>query len=114
MNAYIPPHLCSVNYITIDDAVREVKLRGRGALMSKVDLQDAYKTIVVRPEVYHLLGSSWTNDDGTTVYYVDHVLPFGLRPSAYLFDLFATGLEFSTHLSGCTNVCQDARMCVII
>jgi hypothetical protein len=104
VNAFIPTDLCSVSYISVDDAVREVKLRGRGALMSKIDLQDAYKSILVRPEDYHYLGSSWTDDAGNTVYYLDHVLPFGMRSSANLFDLFATGLEFAMHLHGCTNV----------
>jgi hypothetical protein len=65
--------------------------------MNKIALQDAYKSIVVRPEDYHYLGSSWTDDSGTTVYYLDHVLPFGMRSSANLFDLFATGLEFAMH-----------------
>ena len=45
VNEYIPADLCSVNYISIDDAVREVKLRGKGALMSKLDLQDAYNAL---------------------------------------------------------------------
>ena len=74
--------------------------------MSKLDLQDAYKCIVVRPEDYHYLGSSWENEDGSISYFLDHVLPFGLRSSANLFDLFATGLEFGMHVGGCSNVCH--------
>jgi hypothetical protein len=104
VNAFIPADLCSVSYISVDDAVREVKLRGRGSLMSKIDLQDAYKSIAVRPEDYHYLGSSWTDQVGKTVYYLDHVLPFGMRSSANLFDLFATGLEFAMYVHGCTNI----------
>ena len=69
--------------------------------MSKLDLRDAYKCIVVNPEDWHHLGSSWTNDAGSTEYYIDHVLPFGMRSSAMLFDLFASGLEFSMSLNGC-------------
>ena len=106
VNEYIPSDLCSVNYISIDDAVREVKIRGPGSLMSKLDLQDAYKCIVVRPEDYHYLGSSWVGEDGKISYFLDHVLPFGLRSSANLFDLFATGLEFSMFLGGCSNICH--------
>jgi hypothetical protein len=104
VNLFIPSDLCSVSYMSVSDAVREVTRRGRGALMSKIDLQDAYKTIVVRPEDYHYLGSSWTDESGTTTYYLDHVLPFGLRSSAFLFDLFASGLEFAMYTSGCTNI----------
>ena len=58
VNSHIDPVLCSVAYISIDNAVSALKLRGTGALMSKVDLRDAYKNIVVRPEDWHHLGSS--------------------------------------------------------
>jgi hypothetical protein len=106
VNAYIDPLLCSVSYISVDTAVREVKLRGRYALMSKIDLKDAYKNIVVRPADWHHLGSTWVNDQGQTEYFVDHVLPFGLRSSAKLFDLFASGVEFCMYLNKCSNVCH--------
>ena len=72
--------------------------------MCKVDLKDAYKSIVVRPADWHLLGSTWVNDDGILQYYMDHVLPFGLRSSARLFDNFASALEFCMSLRGVTCV----------
>ena len=59
--------------------------------MCKVDLKDAYKSIVVRPQDWPLLGSTWLNRNGDTEFYIDHVLPFGLRSSAKLFNLFASG-----------------------
>jgi hypothetical protein len=40
------------------------------------------------------LGSSWQKETGEIQYYIDHVLPFGLRSSAVLFNKFADGLEF--------------------
>jgi hypothetical protein len=43
VNSFIAPELCSVQYVTIDDAVRMVKQCGRGCLMGKLDLKDAYK-----------------------------------------------------------------------
>ena len=104
VNAHINPILCTVSYISVDHAVAQLKLRGPGGLMSKIDLRDAYKNIVVRPEDWHHLGSSWVDDAGETVYYVDHVLPFGLRSSAMLFDLFASGLEFCMLHNGASNV----------
>jgi hypothetical protein len=64
VNAFIPPHMCSVSYISVDDAIRQVKLRGRGSLMSKLYLKDAYKCVTVGPEDRHYLGSSWVDDDG--------------------------------------------------
>jgi len=72
--------------------------------MSKLDLQDAFKHVVVNPNDWHLLGSSWRSIDGTVQYYVDLVLPFGLRSSPYLFDQFATGLEFIMNCKGVSIV----------
>jgi hypothetical protein len=71
--------------------------------MSKLDLKDAYKCVTVRPEDRHYLGSSWVDDDGHIMYYLDNVLPFGLRSSAALFNLFACGLEFGMLQAGATN-----------
>ena len=104
VNSHIDPLLCSVSYVSIDNAVKALRLRGRHSLMSKIDLKDAYKNIMVRPADWHHLGSTWVNDDGETEFFVDHVLPFGLRSSAMLFDLFASALEFAMYLNKCTNV----------
>jgi hypothetical protein len=104
VNFYISADNSSVHYISIDDAVRHVKSKGRGALMCKVDLKDAYKSIVVRPADWHLLGTTWASEDGILQYYIDHVLPFGLRSSARLFDYFASALEFCMSLRGVTCV----------
>ena len=41
------------------------------------------------PEDYWLLGFSWGNE-----YWTDCFLPFGLRMSPFIFDLFAKGLHF--------------------
>lgn len=102
VNSFIPKDLCSVSYASVHDAVTLIKKSGKNSLCSKIDLEDAYKNILVRKEDWHLLGSSWLNDDGYIEYYLDHVLPFGLRSSAKLFNLFADGLEFAMYLHGCT------------
>jgi hypothetical protein len=103
VNSFIPAHMCTVSYISVDDAVKQVKLRGKHSLMSKLDLKDAYKCVTVRPEDRHYLGSSWVDDDGHVKFYLDNVLPFGLRSSATLFNLFASGLEFGMLNVGATN-----------
>ena len=74
--------------------------------MCKADLEDAYKAIVVRPSDWHYLGSSWINDDKETEYYLDHVLPFGLKSSANIFTLFADGLQFCMEHEGISNCCH--------
>jgi hypothetical protein len=104
INSHIPAELCSVSYVSVDDAVKLVRQAGVGARMSKIDLTDAYKNIRVREKDWHLLGSSWTDDQGETVYYIDHVLPFGLRSSAVLFNHFADGLEYVMFQNGVSKL----------
>ena len=103
VNSGITHEDSTVTYISVYDAVKQVKLRGRFAKMCKVDLRDAYKQILVHKDDWKYLGSTWLNDKGQTEYYVDHVLPFDLRSSAKLFDLFAQGLEYFILKSGVTN-----------
>lgn len=103
VNSFIPSDKCSVKYISIDDAVAEVKKRGKNYLMSKIDLAHAYKQIAVRPKDWPLLGNTWLNDNGQLEYYFDTVLPFGCRSSAVLFNKFACGLEYMILNNGVTN-----------
>ena len=103
INCFIPSELCSVKYISVEDAVSLVKERGPGCLMSKVDLSNAYKQVGVRPKDWPLLGTTWLNDEGSTEYYYDTVLPFGCRSSAVQFDKMAQGLEYMMKLDGATN-----------
>ena len=62
--------------------------------MAELDVEDAYKLIMVRLEDLDLLGSYWVNDEGHTEYYVDLVL-FGLRNDPLLFNMFASAFEFN-------------------
>jgi hypothetical protein len=94
VNAFIPENLCSISYVSIDTAVNIVKRLGPGTLMAKLDLENAYKQIGVRPCDWSLLGSTWQNEMGQIEYYFDTVLPFGGRSSAALFNSFADGLEY--------------------
>ena len=99
---------CSVHYITMDKIASLVKHCGSGCFMAKLDLEDAYKHIMVRCEDRELLGSVWDFKDEnghiTNVYYVDLVLPFGLKSSAKLFNMFADALEFICKDKGATIV----------
>jgi len=103
VNDFISKENSAVQYITIDDAVARVKSLGRNCLICKLDLADAYKSIVVRPADWHLLGTTWDHNNGVRDFYIDHVLPFGLRSSAQLFNLFATALEFCMLQQGTTH-----------
>jgi hypothetical protein len=102
-----PPHYsindhididCSVHYVSIDTAINLVKKYGKGTLMAKLDLEDAFKFILVHKDDWELLGTTWErhNNDGTHTkeYYVDVVLPFGSKSSPRLFNNFACALEY--------------------
>ena len=70
-----------------------------------MDLSDAYKHILVRPQDWDLLGLSWSVDLHHKVqYYVDLTLPFGLRSSAKLFSEMADALQLCMQYSGATDI----------
>ena len=106
INDYISKECSTVSYVTIDHAVEMVKACGQGCEMMKLDLTDAYRNIVVQPESWHLLGTTWQTNSGQVLYYVDTRLPFGLRSSAKQFDLFAKGLQYIMHNIGVTRSLQ--------
>jgi hypothetical protein len=103
VNAHIRGELCSVKYVTVEDAARMIKKAGKGALMCKLDLADAYKNIRVRKEDWHYLGTTWKNKLGDVEYYIDTVLPFGLRFSATQFTILADGLEYCMYQNGVSS-----------
>ena len=59
VNDGINADLCSLKYVTVDDAVAAVKQIGLGAELAKVDIQSAYRIIPVHPEDRWLLGMVW-------------------------------------------------------
>ena len=56
VNDGVYSHLCSLNYVSVDDALREVSRLGAGSLLAKVDIQKAYRNIPVHPGDRLLLG----------------------------------------------------------
>ena len=58
----------------MDDAVHHVLDLGCGTLLSKLDLKDAYRFVLIYPHDIRLLAISW---EGSV--YIDRALPFRLR-----------------------------------
>ena len=107
INDYILKEEFTLQYISIDDIASLVKvLHGKcmGSYMSKIDLEDAFKHIAVRNQDWELLGSTWYDTKGQVCYYVDLVLPFGLRSSPKLFNDFADGLEYIMKNRGASSI----------
>jgi hypothetical protein len=89
VNDHIPKEWASLTYTTFDQAMKLVAEAGPGAWLVKRDLADAFKHIPVNPSDWWLLGFEWEGS-----WWADLRLPFGLRTSPAIFDLFASGLDW--------------------
>ena len=94
INDFIDPELYSLSYCTIDDAYAILNNLGPGALMSKIDLKNAFRLIPVRPEDWNLLGICWRQQ-----FFIDTCLPFGLRSAPYLFNQLSIAIHWILHHS---------------
>lgn len=89
INDFISKEDFSLQYASVDDAIRMIIPLGRGVLLSKVDLKSAFRMIPVRAQDWELLGIHWRGQ-----YFVDTCLPFGLRSAPYLFNKYAAALKW--------------------
>ena len=89
VNDGIPKDLCSLQYVTIDDAINMILRLGRGTLLAKIDIRNAFRFCPVRPEHRPFLGIYWRQQ-----YYYDLVLPFGLRSVPFIFNQVADAFEW--------------------
>ena len=80
VNDAIPKALYSVAYSSVDQAVGLAHALGRGCLMAKLDLKEAYRVVPVHPSYQRFLGVRWKG-----VTHIDRVLPSGLRSAPKLF-----------------------------
>lgn len=101
VNDMVPKHLCSLSYITVDDALDEICRVGPDCLLAKIDIKNAFRLLPVHPADRHLLGMEWRG-----LIYIDSCLPFGLRSAPRLFNTLADllswiaqsrGVSFSIH-----------------
>ena len=95
VNDGIDPALCSLSYTSVDDAAAEILAMGRGTLLAKLDIKNAYRIVPVHPEDRPLLGTKWQDK-----IFIDAVLPFGLRSAPKIFNAIADALEWIFARSG--------------
>ncbi len=79
----------SLQYVTIDDAIKGIKRLGPGCCLAKTDIESAFRLIPIHPSDYELLGMYWEGK-----YYYDKVLPFGLRSAPSIFNQLSDALEW--------------------
>ena len=99
VNDNIDETLCSLSYISVEDAVQETMEKGQGSQLAKVDIQSAYRTIPVHPEDWNLLGMAWDKS-----LFIDTTLPFGLRSAPKIFTAVADAAEWIARQQGVTTI----------
>ncbi|XP_055330507.1 uncharacterized protein LOC129582904 [Paramacrobiotus metropolitanus] len=96
VNDYISKEDYSLAFCNVDDAVKLLLQLGKGALMSKFDIQHAFRLVSVRPADWHLLGYQCNG-----LFYFDIVLPFGSRSPPFIFCLISDAVHWVfVHVTG--------------
>ena len=87
INELIDKEQCSLSYVTIDDAIKQIVEFGPGTQLCKTDISDAFKLIPIRPSQFNLFCVKWRD-----LYYFYHRLCFGCRSSPAIFDEFSKAI----------------------
>ena len=89
INDWIDPAKCSVQYSSFDKAIELVSKIGKGALIGKKDIANAFRLMPIRPEDFCLLGFQFQDK-----YYFDKSLPFGCSIACATFEKFSSFLNW--------------------
>ena len=81
INSLIDKDMCSLSYVKIDDAIKAIKNQGKGAILCKTDISNAFKLLPIKPEQMPFFMIKWRES-----YYVYTRLVFGCRSSPKIFD----------------------------
>lgn len=84
LNDDIDMSLCSVSYVSFEDAIEKIRLCGLGALMAKADIKLAFHLLPISPAAFNSLG-----------FHFDKCLPMGCSLSCAYFDDFSTFLHWA-------------------
>ena len=99
VNDGVDKDLCSLSYVSIDHVADGILRLGRGSLMAKVDIKQAYRIIPVHLDDRLLLAMRWKEE-----LIIDKVLPFGLRSAPIIFTAVANALQWIMEQKGVSNV----------
>ena len=89
VNDNIPQEAAQLKYTSLNEIYQLVVDAGRGCIIIKKDVKDAFRNIPVAPQHQWLLGFEWQGH-----YYKETCLPFGLATAPFLFNLFAEALHW--------------------
>ena len=88
VNDGIDSDMASLSYIKVEEVASKAAQLGRGSLLAKFDVEEAYRIVPVHSDDKHLFGIDWNNQ-----LYIDAVLPFGLRSAPLIFTAVADALQ---------------------
>jgi hypothetical protein len=88
-NDGIPLPARAIEYICLSDVYAMVRQAGKGCILLKKDIKDAFRNIPVAPSQQWLLGFMWKGK-----YYQERCLPFGLATAPFIFNLFAEAFHW--------------------
>lgn len=91
VNDSMPQELCSVTYASLDDVIRILWSCGLEALMTKTDIESAFRLLPIHPDDFCLLGFKFEG-----WFYLDRALPIGLSISCRVFEQFSSMLDWAT------------------
>jgi len=89
INDLIDQNDYTLSYCSVDDAYTIINKLGPGAVLSKIDLKNAFCLIPVQQSDWNLLGIHWKDK-----YYIDTCLPFGLCSAPFLFNKLADAIHW--------------------
>ena len=95
INAAIPPSLCTLQYILVDQVALAAAQMSQRALLAKTNIRAAYRLIPIHPKDRIWLGMKWEK-----LVYVNGMLPLGWRSLPNLYNAVADALEWCIHKQG--------------
>ena len=99
VNDGIESDLCSLTYTTVEEVAARAATIGKGALLAKTDIEAAYRLVLVHPQDRILQA---VQREG--YYYIDPMLPFGLRSALKIFNTLADALHWHLVKSGIASL----------
>ena len=90
VNSYILPEDATVQYENLDHYVKIIQTCGRNALLSKLDIENAFRIVPMHPSEYPLLGFTWRKQ-----FYINSTLCMGLSTSCVRFEAFSSAIQWA-------------------
>lgn len=89
VNHFIPAENATVTLETFDDVAKLVLNSGRNSLISKADIEEAYRIVPLSPLDYPRLGFAWKGQ-----FYFERVLVMGASSSVRIFETISKSIQW--------------------